>query len=301
MDQVLTPPRTVTLAAIQTARAAFEQRMREAATSDDGLPLDDIAIACPMTRRQLDRVPDHWLYGIRVMLRADGTLVITKRATEQHQSACLELVLQLGSYAATNGMVARITRPLTLPDGSVMTPDVQIFLRQTTQNPVPVPLALFEVEVRHRCTLKIIETAAHHLHQLPSVERVVVLKYFDPRPPALETNELRVPAMLLVFRRASGANARLIEVAQMCSFGNEKIHDAVARTLATPSGYHVPYTVTEQQRAAADWLPDAFTLDNLLDELGNCWRSPTTRCFTWTCPRGSHPSQWISSASLSRP
>jgi hypothetical protein len=186
-------------------------------------------------------------------------------------------------------MVAQPTLPLTLPDGSVVTPDVQIFRQETTQNPVPVPLALFEVDVHHRCSPKMIETAAHYLHQLPSVERVVVLKYSDPRPPALEANELRVPAMLLVFRRASGANAGLIEVAQMCSFGNKRIPGTVVRTLARPSGYHVPYTVTEQQRAPADWLPDAFTLDNLLGELGQLLAQPNHAMFYVDMPQGLPP------------
>jgi hypothetical protein len=99
MNQESTPPRTVTLAAIQRARTAFEQRVREAAATVDGLPLDDIVIASPVTRRQLDRVPDHWLYGIRVMLRADGALVITKLATQQHERACVEFFGQLRDYA----------------------------------------------------------------------------------------------------------------------------------------------------------------------------------------------------------
>jgi hypothetical protein len=261
-------PRTLTREAIQAATAVFEQRAREAAATDEGLSFDDIVIACPISHRQLDRVPDAWLYGVRVMLRADGALVITKLQTQQHQRVCGELLCQLGNYAkaCSDRMAARFKRRQALPDGSVVTTDVQIARRATTEKPLDEPLALFEVEVHHRPMPDIVATAAYYFHQHPSVVQVVFLKYFPPLAPALEANQLRVPAMLISFRRATGENAGLVEVAQMCSFGNESIPDHVARTLAAPSGLHVPFAVTEQQ-AKAEWLPDDLTLTNLLDEL----------------------------------
>jgi hypothetical protein len=260
-------PRTLTREAIQAATAVFEQRMREAAATDEGLSFDDIVIACPITHRQLDRVPDAWLYGARVMLRADGALVITKLQTNQHQRACGELHYLLGNYSDANSgqMVAQPNRRLTLPDGSVVTPDVQIYRQPTTSGTLPVPLALFEVEVHHRPMSDIVATAAHYLHQLPSVAQVVFIKFFPLSLTA--SQELRMPAMLISFRRASGENSGLVEVAQMCSFGNERIPDHVAQTLVAPSGLHVPFTVTEQQQEPAQYLPPGFTLDNVLAEL----------------------------------
>jgi hypothetical protein len=261
-------PRTLTRETIQAACAVFEQRAREAAATDEGLSFEDIVIARPITRRQLDRVPAAWLYGARVRLRADDVLVITKLQTEQHQRACGELHYLLGNYsvvACSDQMVAQPKRRLTLPDGSVVTPDVQIYRQPTTSGTLPVPLALFEVEVHHRPMSDIIATAAHYLHQLPSVVQVVLLKFF---PLSLTTNqELSMPAMLISFRRATGANAGLVEVAQMCSFGNERIPDHVVQTLAAPSGLHVPFIVTEQQQEPAQYLPPGFTLDNVLAEL----------------------------------
>jgi hypothetical protein len=47
-----------------------------------------------VTREDLDQVPDDWLSGIRVVLRADHTLVITTLESNEHHAAREALSVQ---------------------------------------------------------------------------------------------------------------------------------------------------------------------------------------------------------------
>jgi hypothetical protein len=254
----LDTPTPITKELVQAGWIEFQRRAREAEATNEGIDFDDVVIGHHVTLEQLDQLNEWWYYSVRLALRADGTLAITKASPWQHGVVCENvreklydrvLVLELEPTSS------RRLHRLVCRDGTVVTPDNHIFYEsgQGTKYPADVPLALLEIEFANRTIDHAIRTAAMYLDLLPTVERVAVLKFFPPVQPDLELHkQLRMPALAISFGRSAEGNGR-IQVVQMQSFGNAEIRDFVIDAVVNPDadGTLEPIAEAEHHRDPA--------------------------------------------------
>jgi hypothetical protein len=157
-------------------------------------------------------------------------------------------------YTSVIGLDCRRELSLALGDGSVMRPDVLSYKWTAPDNSLRVSLALFELEVHHRWTPGTAETATAYLDQLPSVVRVVSIRYFAPRSVERSVmNQLCVPAILGVFGRNEVGRVCAIKIQ---SFGNAPIDRRVFSNVFDVA----PDDIVERYGAAAPWLPQHSAL-----------------------------------------
>jgi hypothetical protein len=255
------PPSTLSFEAIERARAVLEARAQAAAAGEWIDDDADIVVAYNVSASELWKVPEDWLRGLELETRPDGVVIAIQKESQAHDTARSEVARQVGEmrpdgvviaihkesqahdaarevvvaqarvYANSNaGMQAASCQQLQLGGGRNARPDVALLVRN--QN-VPAPdnlvaIALFEIEHNGRSGPDMIRTAAQYLAHLPTVECVVFLTLFNARAQLPDhPNDLRMPALALVFRRGQGTvvlrNGQVVQrvrVTQARSFGN---------------------------------------------------------------------------------
>jgi hypothetical protein len=126
----------ITQEAIDAARNEFLRRIDEAALveTDDVVEIGHAVIARNVTIAQLRTVPIQWFDGVRIALLTDNSLVITDVDTRVRTAVVNALARQFEA----NGLLVMRRQRIRLPDGSIVTPSLQVGVRANPYAP-PAP------------------------------------------------------------------------------------------------------------------------------------------------------------------